>query len=129
MSSNPVPDVPKGDGSSSESVVEDTLLATYHESTGKPYIAQYLGVDDIWDEPETGLKEELVDIEKYLRSQVEDKLIENSTDAGKKLLKKLEKGAEIQPEDRTVVKIDKLRAYIGFKRQVAEAEKNRRKYG
>jgi hypothetical protein len=123
------PDVPQGDGSSNSAIVEDTLLATFHESTGKPYVAKYLGIEDIWDEPETGLKGDLVEIENYLRSQVEDQLIENSIEAGKSLLKRLEKGAEIRPEDRTTTKIDKLKAYIRFKSEVREAERNRAKYG
>jgi hypothetical protein len=64
----------------------DTLLATYQEDQGNPYVAQYLDVKDVWDKTEN-LKGEVNLIEDYLRDQVKKGDLDNTTKAADKYLK------------------------------------------
>lgn len=95
----------------------DSLLATYSEDQGKPFIANYLEVDGIWDKDKT-LQNELNTIEGYLKDQIKNGKLENSTKAGKKYLQALEKKAETNPYDATNKRISKILAYIEFQRVV-----------
>lgn len=113
----PVKDQPIADvGSPVETKVPE-LLATYSDDQGKPYIAEYLGVDNIWDQDKT-LENELNTIEGFLKDQIKKGKLDNSTKAGNKFLQALEKKAETNPYEGTNKRISKILAYIEFQRVV-----------
>ena len=113
--------------SASEDVSQDTveqstsaveaptdLLATYEETTGKPYTSEYYELGDMWNR-ETSLKTDLQRIEQHLREKVSRNELNNSVKSASKYLKELEKKADIDPViDSTNRRIEKLSAYIDF---------------
>lgn len=92
------------------------LVATYESEHGKPYVAKYLNVDSIANEPE--FKRDLGEIEGFIRSRVENKQLDNSTHATDKYLKELEKKAGLTGYETSNKRISSLLAYIDFIRKV-----------
>ncbi len=96
---------------------KDTLLATYQQEIGKPYVATYFELPNMWDkDPST--KNDLNTIEGYLKSKQASGDLENSTKAAAKYLREMEKKAETNPYESTTNRINKLIAYIDFQRVV-----------
>lgn len=93
------------------------LLATYRDDMGKPYVAEYLGVDSVWDQDKS-LQRDVEEIEGYLQEQVKNGVLDNSTRAGKEFLKQLERDAGLTRYESGANRIQKLLAYIDFKRVV-----------
>lgn len=95
------------------------LLATYQDDMGKPYVAQYLDIENIWDREEN-LTNEINTIEGYLREQIKKGKLENSTKSGEKFLKELEKKAGTNPYESATKRIQRILAYIEFRNVVDE---------
>lgn len=95
----------------------DSLLSTYQDDQGKPYVAQYLDLEGVWDSEPT-LKNELNTVEGYLREQVKKGNLENTTKAAKKYLSDLEKKAQTNPYESTSNRLSKILAYIEFRNVV-----------
>lgn len=93
------------------------LLATYRDDMGKPYVAEYLGVNNVWDQ-DKNLQRDVEEIEGYLQEQVKSGSVDNSTKAGKEFLKNLERQAGLSRYESGAQRIQKLLAYIDFKRVV-----------
>lgn len=93
------------------------LLYTYEDEAKRPYMADYLNIQNIWDK-EPVLKSEVQLLENYLRKMVVDKKIDNNTSAAKKYVEWLENKAGIESFDRATVKISKLLKYIDFREVV-----------
>ena len=55
---SPVSDKPVLDGGTPVETHIDSLLATYQDDQGKPYVAKYLELDEVWNKEES-LKNEL----------------------------------------------------------------------
>lgn len=115
--SQPVVDKPIVDAGTPVETHIDSLLATYQDDQGKPYVAQYLEVSEIWDKEPT-LKNELNTIEGFLRDEVKKGNLENNVKAASKYLKDLEKKAETNPYESTTKRLSKILAYIDFRRTV-----------
>lgn len=117
--STPAPktDAPIADVGSPIDTKIPQLLATYSEDQGKPYIAEYLELDGVWDQDKT-LKTEINTIEGYLKEQIKLGKLENNVKSGQKYLRELEKRAETNPYESTTNRISKLLAYIEFQRVV-----------
>lgn len=92
------------------------LVATYESEHGKPYVAKYLNVDNIANEPE--FKRDLGEIEGFIRSRVENKQLDNSTHAADKYLKELEKKAGLTGYENANKRISSLLAYVDFIRKI-----------
>lgn len=105
------------DSRSTSSVEVPELLATYSEDQGKPYVAKYLDIENVWDQDST-LKHEVETIEGYIKDQISKGNLDNSVLAGDKFLKEMEKKAQISPYETSINKITKLLAYIEFRRVV-----------
>lgn len=95
----------------------DSLLATYSDDMGKPYTAQYLGLDGVWDKDAT-LTNEINTIEGFLKQQISKGKLDNSVKAGQKYLKELEKKAGTHEYETATKRISKLLAYIDFRKVV-----------
>lgn len=109
------PQEPKTDQSGHTSVQETSLLATYEQEVGHPYVADYFEISGVWDRFNHG---EAKNINNYLIEQVQKNKLDNSTQAAKKYLKSLEKKADVSPYDTTNNRIDKIAAYIDFLRVI-----------
>jgi hypothetical protein len=114
------------DSTTSTMITEDTLIYTYEQENGHPYTAKHYGISDVYDSELFG--KEVGTVEAYLKALVEDKQLDNSTEAAKKLLKKLEKQAGIDPTEPTNARIEKLAAFVRFKDEVRQHDKEKRKW-
>jgi hypothetical protein len=92
------------------------LVATYSEEHGKPYVAKYLAVEEIANEPE--FKRDLGEIEGFIKDRVTNGKLDNSTHATDKYLKELEKKAGLTGYENTNKRISSLLAYIDFIRKI-----------
>lgn len=100
----------------------------YVKESSKPYLAEYFGLGDTWNDRQGGFPEEIEAIEGYVREKIESGDIANSINAVKELIKGLEKMNNLTKEERAVVKIEVLANYIEFMNKNAEVKKNLRRY-
>lgn len=96
---------------------ESSLFATYEDDQGNPYAADYFEIKGIWKDEPT-LANELKTIEGYIREKVSNKEIENNTKSAKKFIQELEKKAGTNVYENTNKRIQKLLAYIEFRKVV-----------
>lgn len=96
---------------------EASLFATYEDDQKSPYTAKYFEVDNVWKEEPT-LARDLKEIEGYVREQVTSKKVANTVKAAQKFLKELERKAGLSTYESPNKRIDKLLAYIDFRRTV-----------
>lgn len=97
----------------------DTLLVTYQDDQGKPYVAQYFELDGVWDK-DSSLKNELNTVEGFLRQEVTKGKLENNTKSAKRYLNELEKKAQTNQYESTTKRLSKLLAYIEFRKVIDE---------
>jgi hypothetical protein len=107
---------PNTDNSVVSTKTPNDLMATYMDEHGKPYVAKYMNVENIANEPE--FKRDLGEIEGFIKDRVEKKQLENSTQATDKYLKELEKKAGLTGYETANKRISSLLAYIDFVRKV-----------
>lgn len=102
---------------SSVKVSVPELLVSYEEDQGKPYVAKYLAVDDVWSK-EPSLKRDVQEIQGYLNEQVKNGKLDNSTKAADIFIKELERKAGLTRYESTPNRIAKILAYIDFQKVV-----------
>lgn len=100
---------------SSVKVSVPELLVSYEEDQGKPYVAQYLELDTMWNK-DKGLERDIREIDSYLKDQVSKGKLDNSTKAANQFIKELERSAGLTRYESVNNRISKLLAYIDFKR-------------
>lgn len=86
----------------------------YSSKNGRPYIVDYYQIGDTWRDSVGGFETEVNTLDMYLRDKIESGLMDNSTEAVKEAIKKIEKMCGVNKEDRTVNKIAKISAYAEF---------------
>lgn len=111
------PGVADGKDSSSK------LVATYEDSVGHPYVAQYYEITNIWKEPKGGFESEVRTIESYIKDMVSDDRMDNSTEAADKWLRDLERKADVDKTESTATKLIRMAAYIRMQRDIESAMK------
>lgn len=123
--------LPKGKTSTQGSIVNDVPVpfTDYQTANLKPYPVDYFELGDLWDDPQGGFSEEVETINSYLKSKVEKGEIANTIKAAKYELNQLEKMNNLKHEERAVVKIGTLAAYIKFLTETDNLKTNLRKYG
>lgn len=100
----------------------------YERSEGRPFTAEYFNLGDTWDEPMGGYPKEIGVIEGYFEKKINEGEIANSSEAVKEELKKMLKFTGINKEERNVIKIETIAAYIKFLSTREEIKKNLRRY-
>jgi hypothetical protein len=105
----------------------EPAFTLYESAKNQSFIAEYLGLTG--DGNKEVYENEIQTIENYFKEKVKRGDIENTTDAVKSVLKKAEKDLKFEEEDRTVVKVEKLVAYLKFKLEVEDIMEKNRKYG
>jgi len=96
---------------------EDVPFLDYRRFNHKPFMADYYGIENIWDVDAT-ITKEVETVEDYLKQQVELGELRNKTEAVKKKIKKLEKMANIDETERTSDKMRKLVAFINYQKEL-----------
>lgn len=96
---------------------ESSLFATYELDQKRPFMADYFEVGNVWDKEET-LGRDLKEIEGYIRTQVEAEKVDNSIKAVKEYVKELERKAGLSRYESTSQRIQKILAYIDFRKVV-----------
>lgn len=115
-------DVPKADpgAKSSESLKESDLYATYELDHSKPYLAEYFGINELWNNPDLSYKDELNHIDTYLKGEISDKTLANTTEAVKQRVTKLEKLAGIDQSASPALRVQQLAAFAKYMRQLSD---------
>jgi len=108
--------------------VEPPYLDWEHEK-GKPYLVDYFDLGEYWQDKVGGFEKEVATINNYVRDEIEQGRIDNSVEAVKNLLKKIEKQAGYDKTDRNVVKIAQMAAYTEFLYKTRDINKNNYRYG
>lgn len=99
-------------------------LTGYEAVNKKPFTVEHYELPEVW-EP---FSDDVSIIETYLQEKAEKGEIENSTQAAKELLKKVEKMVNSDKTERTVVKLAKVAAYIKFLKETENITRMSYKY-
>ena len=101
----------------------------YTKVNTKPFVADYFQLGDIWDDPLGGFPKEVSTIENYFQHKIQTGEIANSQSAVKNEIKKILKMNNLSQEERPLVKIETLAAYIQFLMKTEDIKYQlRRKY-
>jgi hypothetical protein len=114
--------------STSTSEVEIPYL-DYKSQKGTPHSVEFFGIGDTWSEPVGGFPEEIGVIEDYFREQVETGELANSTKAVKERLKEILKVTNMSKEERNVIRVETVAAYIKFLRSKDAIKHSVKRYG
>jgi hypothetical protein len=101
----------------------------YEREHGYPHSVDYFKLGDSWRDPVGGFPEEIAVIEEYFQKKIEDGEIANSISTIKEKLKSFEKMNNLKGEERPLVKIETLAAYIKFLCEADKIKFNVRRYG
>lgn len=86
----------------------------YEQSQGKPYLADHFHLGDTWNDPVGGFPKEISTISNYIEDKIRSGQSANSLSAVQQLLKGLEKVTNTTTEERAVIKLETLSAYVEF---------------
>jgi hypothetical protein len=94
----------------------------YEQAHGHPYVVEHYELGDTWKERMGGFMPEVQAITTYLMRQIGTKEMDNSVDAVRETIKRLERVANVKKSDRVVSKIAKVAAYVEFLNKVDGAK-------
>lgn len=101
----------------------------YSKTNGTPFSVSYFGLGDTWGDPVGGFPKEIETIEGYFANMIERGEIANSTNAVKDRLKEILKVTNMGKEERNVIRIETIAAYIKFLTEKDGIQKSIRRYG
>jgi len=108
---------------------EEVPYLDYEREHNHPHSVDYFNLGDTWEDPEGGFPKEISVIEEYLQDRINKGELANSVNSVKEELKRLEKINNISKEERAVVKIGTLTAYVKFLMETDKIKFNIRRYG
>lgn len=100
----------------------------YEKEHGSPYIVEYFKLGDTWNDPQGGFPKEVETISNHINRLIDSGELANSVTAIKNLLKGLEKVTNVSKEERPLVKVETLSAYIDFLDKTEGIKSNLRRY-
>ena len=112
---------------SKPSVESDSFLG-YEMETHQPYLSEYFDVRETWNEPLAGFKEDFEVINSYFKDKINKGEMVDTVEAVKDKLKWIEKMANIDKTERTVMKIEKIKAFVKFLKETDNININGAKY-
>jgi hypothetical protein len=121
-------DVKEAPGLLADTNIEPPYL-DWEKEKGKPYIAEYFKLDELWNDKLGGFEEEIGTIQKYIKDEIEQGRLDNSVEAVKGVLKGIEKMAGFDKNERVTMKIAQMAAYTEFLYKTRDIKTNQRKYG
>lgn len=101
----------------------------YARENAKPFSVEYFGLGDTWNEPTGGFPKEIETIENYFADRIAEGEMANSTTAVKDRLKEILKITNMAKEERAVIKLETIAAYIRFLREGADIKRSIKRYG
>lgn len=101
----------------------------YVSQYNHPYTVDYFGLGDTWEQKEGGFGKEVSIIESFIESEIDKGEIPNNIEAVKDVLKKLEKMTGIDKNERPLMKIETLAAYVEFLMKCDKIKFNIKRYG
>ena len=124
--------IPEGktpDRSGDEGEKVEVPYLDYETENHHPHSVDYFKLGDTWDDPNGGFPEEIAVIEEYLEKKIQEGEILNNQSSVKDFLKKVERITGVNKDDRPLVKIETIAAYIKFLMESDEIKWNVRRYG
>lgn len=122
--------LPKGSQSTTgggDDTIEVPYL-DYENQKGNPFIVDYYKLGSTWQESLGGFAKEVQLINNHIKNKIESGEIANSQSAVKELIKTMEKTNNLQKEERVVIKMEILAAYVDFLDKKNTIKSNLRKY-
>lgn len=124
---------PEVTGSTDKKVSSTTAVEVpyldYARSNAKPFSVDYFGLGDTWNNPVGGFPKEIGIIEGYFTDQISSGEIANSISAVKERMKEMLKVTNMSKEERNVLKIETIAAYIKFLTEKDGISKSVKRYG
>jgi len=111
-----------------KTVIEPPFL-DYEKVNGHPYLVDHFKLGDSWRDKMGGFGEEIEAIDSYLANQIKYGKIDNSVEAVKGALKKVEKMCGADKSERVTMRIEKIAAYTEFLNKTMDIDYNNYKYG
>ena len=101
----------------------------YARENAKPFSVEFFGLGDTWNEPAGGFPKEIDIIESYFADRIAEGEMANSVSAVKDRLKEIMKVTNMSKEERAVIKVETIAAYIKFLREGADIKRSIKRYG
>jgi len=101
----------------------------YEKVNGHPYLVDHFKLGDSWQDKMGGFGEEIGTIDGYLANQIKYGKIDNSVEAVKGALKKIEKMCGADKSERVTMRIEKIAAYTEFLNKTMDIDYHNYKYG
>lgn len=92
----------------------------YKDVKGKPYVAEYYQLGKTWDDPNGGFSEEISLIDTFFEDRIKKGELPNNVESVKEALRKMEKTVGVDKNERPLVKVEMISAYVKF---LMEADK------
>lgn len=124
VTSEPLKDQPSTDRS-----IEEVPYLDYEQEHGSPYLVTHFSLGDHWNDPVGGFPKEVSIIEEYLKTQIEDGVLANSVDTIKNRIKEIEKVTGMNKEERKIIKMEVMAAYVEFLMKQDNIRYNVHRYG
>jgi hypothetical protein len=107
---------------------EEVPYLDYQSAHAKPYTVEYFGLGDTWRDPEGGYPKEIELLEGYIKDKIDSGELPNSVKAVGNRIKEIEKVNNLKNEERAVVKIGVITAYVKFLMETDGIKSNLKKY-
>lgn len=101
----------------------------YEKTHGKPYTVDHFQLGDTWQEDLGGFAKEVSTIEEFFSKQIESGSLPNNKEAIKAAIRKMEKVTNLDKNERPIVKIETISAYVKFLMDVDNIKFNVARYG
>lgn len=111
-----------------ESTVQVPFM-DYSREKGHPFTVDYFHLGDTWEQAEGGFGKEVSKIESFLEDQVDKGALPNNVEAIKEAIKKMEKFVGIDKNERDLMKVEKIAAYVEFLMKCDNIKFNVKRYG
>lgn len=123
-------------GTSEKSKPAETVSTTevevpyldYEKEHGHPYTVGHFALGDTWKDPVGGFPEEVGVVESYFKDKISSGEMANSVSAVKDRLKEILKVTNMSKEERNLVKVETVAAYIKFLKTSDDIKRNVRRY-
>ena len=101
----------------------------YESENSYPHTVDYFELGDTWDQAIGGFTKEVGIIEGYFRDRIQTGEMANSLKAVKEELKSILKLTNMSKEERNLIKVETVAAYIKFLSEKEDIKRNITRYG
>ena len=94
-----------------KSTAKNELYATYELDHNAPYIAELFGIESVWNDNSLTYKKEVQAIDAHLKIEIQNKELENTTNAVKEYVEKMERLAGVSKTAPVEIKMKALASF------------------